>query len=532
LGAELDRPVDADRQAGSTTPQASATGGTQPLPVEVRQPPPSPFDLAEQILGPVLGPLATIGIILVVTIFILMQREDLRDRLIRLFGSNDLHRTTAAMDDAARRLSKFFLTQLAMNTVFGIIVGTGLFFIGVPSFALWGILAALMRFIPYVGAITSAVPPLLLAAAVDPGWSMVVWTAVLFVSIDIVIGQIVEPVVYGHSTGLSPVAVVVAAIFWTWLWGPIGLLLSTPLTLCFVVLGRHIDRLEFIDVILGDRPALTPAQNCYQRLLAGDADEIVVYAETLLKERSLSSYYDEVVLKGLQLAAADAVRGVLTPFQVERINETVVEIVAELDEYDDVEPDAGEVDDGPVAPPESERSLAGGPSAGPAAPQALDRSARWSHEKPVLCVAGRGPLDPSVALLTAQLLGKHGLVTRIAETGSLASRAVTAIDLSGVAAVIVASVSIQGAPAHLRYALRRLRARRPDALLIAGFWDEDGSIAETDGRTSLAADLRVTSLRQAVQSCVEASSVAADEGPANEVVASPPRPLEAAHPAE
>ncbi len=260
-----------------------------PVPVEVHQPSPSQFELAERYLAPVLNPLATIGIVFIVSVFILLQREDLRDRLIRLFGSADLHRTTIAMDDAARRLSKYFLTQLAINASFGVVIGTGLFFIGIPSPVLWGFVAALMRFLPYIGSWLAALFPVALAAAVDPGWSTVLWTAGLFAVVEPFVGQALEPVLYGHSTGLSSFSVVVSAIFWTWLWGPIGLILSTPLTLCLVVLGRHVDRLEFLDVLFGDRPALTPVESFYQRVLAGDPDEAIDSAEVLLKERSLSS---------------------------------------------------------------------------------------------------------------------------------------------------------------------------------------------------------------------------------------------------
>ncbi|MFC7610555.1 AI-2E family transporter [Teichococcus aestuarii] len=235
---------------------------------------------------------------MVVTVFILVQREDLRDRLIRLFGSTDLHRTTVAMDDAAYRLSRFFLAQLSINLGFGAVIAAGLLLIGVPSPLLWGLLAALLRFVPYVGAVLGAVLPIGVAAAVDPGWSMALWTAVLFLAIEPLIAHVVEPLAYGHSTGMSPVSVVVAAIFWSWIWGPIGLIIATPLTLCLVVLGRHVDRLEFLDVLLGDRPALTPVENFYQRALAGDPDEVQEQAELLLRERSLCSYYDEVALKG------------------------------------------------------------------------------------------------------------------------------------------------------------------------------------------------------------------------------------------
>ena len=261
-----------------------------PIPVVVASSSTSYLETARLILEPILSPLATLAIVIIVTIFILIRQEDLRDRLIRLFGSNDLHRTTLAIDDATRRLTRYFLTQAAINICFGIFVGVGLFFIGLPSPVLWGLLAALLRFVPYVGSITAALLPIALAAAVDPGWSIALWTAGLFILAEGVTGQFLEPVLYGSSTGLSPTAVVIVAIFWSWIWGPIGLILSTPMTLCLVVLGRHVRYLEFFDVLLGDRPALTPVETLYQRLLAGDPDEILEQADTLLKGRALSSY--------------------------------------------------------------------------------------------------------------------------------------------------------------------------------------------------------------------------------------------------
>ena len=298
-------------QAGQISPPPASPAGEQaarpeqtPVPVEVRQPPPDPVALATRILTPVLHPLAAAAIIFIVAIFILMQQDDLRDRVIRLFGSRDLHRTTLAMDDAARRLSRFFLVQLGINTTFGVIIATGLYFIGLPSPLLWGIIAALMRFVPYIGSYVAAGIPILLAAAVDPGWSLTLWVAALFLLTEPIIGQLVEPMLYGRSTGLSPISVVISAIFWGWLWGPVGLILSTPLTLCLVVLGRHVEQLEFLNVLFGDRPALTRVENFYQRVLAGDPDEVQEHAEELLKEMSLSSYYDEVALKGLELAGA------------------------------------------------------------------------------------------------------------------------------------------------------------------------------------------------------------------------------------
>ena len=271
LSKELDKPKEAATALGAgASPKAAPP---KPVPVEVLQPDPGALQSLQSLISPLLHPLATTGIIVIFVIFILLQREDLRNRLIRLAGSHDLQRTTAALDDAASRLSRLFLIQLLVNGSFGIVIGIGLWVIGVPSAILWGILAAVLRFVPYIGAAIAAAFPLALAVAVDPTWSMLLWTIALFLVVEPVVGHVVEPMVYGHSTGLSPVAVVASATFWTALWGPIGLVLATPLTVCLVVLGRHVERLEFLDVMFGDRPALSPPEIFYQRMLAGDPTE-------------------------------------------------------------------------------------------------------------------------------------------------------------------------------------------------------------------------------------------------------------------
>jgi predicted PurR-regulated permease PerM len=476
-----------------------------PLPVEVHQPQPSPLEMMKTYLSPVLGPLAHLGIILVVAIFVLLQREDLRDRLIRLFGSSDLHRTTVAMDDAAYRLSRYFLTQVAINAAFGCIIAFGLMIIGLPSPILWGILAGLLRFVPYVGAILGALLPVALAAAVDPGWSMMIWTAALFLAIEPIIGHIIEPLAYGHSTGMSPVSVVLAAIFWSWIWGPIGLLLSTPLTLCLVVLGRHIDRLEFLDVILGDRPALTPVENFYQRTLAGDPDEAQEQAELLLKDRSLCSYYDEVAVKGLHLAAADVRRGVVTPPQLERIREAVTDLLEGLQDHTDVEP---------VPPPPAqgasrmlrlspaEQKLPREPGAKLPAPE--DIPAEWRQEGTILCVSGRGPLDEISAMLLAQILRKHGLGARVVPHQAASRREIGTLELAGVRMICVCSVDLQGTPSKLRYLLQRLQRRAPEMPMLAGIWqDDDPAVRDEDLRRTLGARFLVSSLREAVLACAK-----------------------------
>jgi predicted PurR-regulated permease PerM len=503
---------EAPKDAPETPPSSAAAPASQPapeagpLPVEVHEREPTPLEIAQSIAVPLLHPLATTGIVFVVLIFILLQREDLRDRMIRLFGSTDLHRTTAAMDDAARRLSRYFLTQLALNSTFGVFIGVGLWLIGVPSPALWGVFTALMRFVPYIGSFLAAAIPILLASAVDPGWSMALMTVALFLISEPLMGHVVEPLVYGQSTGLSPFAVVISAIFWTWLWGPVGLLIATPLTLCLVVLGRHVERLEFLDVLLGDRPALTPAENLYQRMLAGDPDEALESAELLLRERSLTSYYDEVALKGLQLAANDAKRGVLTGRQLEQVMNVAQALVQDLSGHDDVEPEPGETEDEPVASPASEKPAVKEPAVEEPPPEHMIEEA-WRADGAILCIAGRGPLDDAAADMLAQLLGKHGLGTRTVPHAEVSRTAIFNLDVTGVRMVCVCYLEIGGTPAHLRYLLKRLRKKIPDAPTLVGLWPADDNVLRDQSlRTMVGADHYVSSLRDGVVCCLKVAT--------------------------
>jgi predicted PurR-regulated permease PerM len=504
IGHEIDRATreQPDDAAGKTPAQEPA--GPQPLPVEVHQPDATPLELATNVIGPVLKPLATTGVVFVVLIFILFQREDLRDRMIRLFGSSDLHRTTVAMDDGARRLSRYFLAQLGLNAAFGVFIAIGLWLIGVPSPLLWGIFATLMRFIPYVGSVLAAVLPTALAAAVDPGWTMAIMAALLFLISEPIMGHVIEPLVYGQSTGLSPFAVVMAAIFWTWIWGPVGLLISTPLTLCLVVLGRHVERLEFLDVLLGDRPALTPAENLYQRMLAGDPDEALESAELLLKDRSLTSYYDEVALAGLQLAANDATRGVLTNGQLKRVRAVVDSLVHDLDAHEDVEKTSAATDDDPVAPRESEKPAQRQPAAASVAEgEALPE---WRAPGAVMCIAGRGPLDEAAASMLVQLLAKHGLGSQLVPYESVSRAQVGSLDMTGVKMICISYLELGGTPAHLRYLMRRLRKRSPEAPILVGLWPSDDAVLRDERvRSVIGADHYVTTLREAVVRCVDAA---------------------------
>ena len=256
LSSELKRkPAAPPPQANS----ADAPPAVTPVPVEIQEQSLTAFQAFRTVLDPALSSLAAIGLVSIFVIFILLQREDIRDRLIRVTGLNDLDRSTATLDDAASRLSRLFLMQTVINFAFGIVIGIGLWLIGLPNPALWGILAALLRYVPYIGALISSAFPLLLAAAVDPGWTMVLWTALLFAVVEPLVGYGLEPLLHGQTTGLSPIAIIISATFWTWLWGPVGLILATPLTVCLTSLGRHVDRLAFFDILFGAAPALSPA---------------------------------------------------------------------------------------------------------------------------------------------------------------------------------------------------------------------------------------------------------------------------------
>ena len=380
------------REASTDKPPLPDRAARTPIPVEVHQPDPGASEALVAMLRPLVVPFTTTGIVLIFLIFFLFQREDLRDRFIRLAGSEDLERTTAALDDAGHRLGRLFLTQLTLNAVFGTVIGVGLAIIGVPSAPLWGLLAMCLRFIPYIGAILAAGLPIALAAAVGSDWTMTFLTIALFAVVEPLTGHVVEPVVCGKSAGLSPVAIVLAASFWTWLWGPLGLLLSTPLTLCLVVLAKHVDRLQFIDVMLGDRPALTPQQAAYQRMLTGDPIEAIEEARTFLKKKSVLAYYEEILLGALRLAEADAARGRLDDERLETIHETVSEVIEDIGSHAAAK--TKEID------------------SAPATDKVVKIDAR-KFGKSVFCVPGLGRLDDCVALVVADILKREGFNARI-----------------------------------------------------------------------------------------------------------------------
>jgi hypothetical protein len=338
-----------------------------------------------------------------------------------------------------------------------------------------------------------------LAAAIQPQWTMAVWTLVLFIVVDLVAGQIVEPLLYGHRSGLSPLAVIVSAIFWSWLWGPVGLVLSTPLTLCIVTLGRYADRLNFLTVLLGDQPALTPAQNFYQRLLANDLHEAIVQAERLLGEMSIVDYYDQVVLEGLRLARNDALRGVLHTEQLARINEALVDIVENLEAVEG----AADVLTLPVP----------GPVTSADAAYATTHEASTATE-PVLCVAGRGAFDEVATAIAVQLLTRYRTAC-VATTyehfrrGDLAS-----VDVNRVQVMCVVSLDAAESPPYLRNLVRRVRAQELPTRLIVGFGapPAEAPEASTTSATLPAGTLGITTFRGLIEESRVAVRAKEEEG--------------------
>lgn len=460
VSKELEKPAEEEKAKAAEERAISAEPERpKPMPVEVHQPPPSAIDNLRNLVGPLLRPLTIAGIVLVFVVFILLQREDLRDRIIRLFGTRDLQRSTAALNDAAYRLSRYFLTQLGLNTAFGVMIGLGLFAIGVPNAILWGVVAALMRFVPYIGGFIAAGGPALLAVAVDPGWSMALWTLALFAIAEPFMGQVIEPWVYGHSTGVSSLAIIVAATFWTLLWGPVGLLLSTPLTVCLVVLGRHVEQLQFLDVLLGDKPALAPEQTFYQRLLASDPIEIADQAEACLQTKSLLAYYDDVAIKGLALAQKDIKDGLLDPEAQRCIIQTIDDVIEDLGEHPDETPEPA----GDASPDEE-------PERRPTPPvlQPEDLKPGWDSETAVVCMGGANALDSAGAAILAQLLRKHGIGASAVPWAEGAPPAEGAA-LRETRLVCLSFLEPAAANAA-RFQIRRMRRRIGDTPILVAFW--------------------------------------------------------------
>lgn len=426
-------------------------GDVDPIPVTIANVPPSPLDGLQGLLGTFLGPLATFAIVSIFAIFLLLQREDLGDRFLKLVSRGDLRTTTKVVKESAARVSRYLLVQLVVNASYGVIFGAALWLMGVPNAILWGFFATFLRYIPFVGTMLAVAFPAAVAFAVDPGWWMLLGVLGLYFGMELVTTNFLEPRLYGSSTGLSPLAVLVAAIFWATLWGPIGLILSTPLTVCLVVLGRYVPQLGFLEIVLGSEPVLKPEERLYQRLLAGNVEEAVEMAEAGVKESGVVAYYDAVVIPALRLAEADLQNDAFDFGPRRTVAGTVSSVITDVSELVAEQPEQ---------------------------PEAGGR---------VLALGGKTELDGAAAEMVAQAAALSGFSAMALPPVAVRPESIGQLDLEG---VDVACLCYLGANprSYVRYVAARLRRRRPDLRIVACLIGQTAELGEE------LADLRVDAL--------------------------------------
>ncbi len=425
----------------------------------------------------VLTPVGAAGVVLVFTVFIMLRVEDLRNRFIRLVGHNHLTLTTQAIDDASDRIGKYLLLQLMVNVSYGIVIGTGLHFIGLPNAILWGAIAAACRFLPYVGTPIAAFMPIVLSLAVFDGWTRSFEIMGLYLVTEIVVANFVEPMLYGANTGMSSLAILVAAIFWTLLWGPIGLVLSTPLTLCLVVLGRHVPQMEFLHVLLGDEPVLDPEMHFYQRLLASDLGEARRVLETNLQEMHLQEVYDSVVIPALGMVQRDRQQNDLDQSFADSIVQNTRELVEELNE---------EYTGPQTLPPDTSHEP----------PFGTKRTT--SRSPSIICVPAKTGADETIGSMLVQLMEREGESAQCMSLGTTAEMIDQLVD-SKPHVVIVSSLQ-PFALTHARKLYSQIRTRLPEANVMVGLWNFQGAIESVLARFGPDAQgLIVTTLAAAIE---------------------------------
>ena len=464
-GGALDRAVNTYREltekltGSEPSKPKDQSASSQVTKVEVIDPPLSAVQFLRNAIGPVLGPLGVAGIVVVLVIFMLLKREDLRDRVIRLMGPGQINITTQALDEAASRVSRYLLMQSIINGVHGVAVGTGLLILGVPNAALWGLLSATLRFVPYVGPLMAAVMPIGLSLAVFDGWSRPLLVIGLILVLETISNNFMEPWIYGTSTGVSSLALILAALFWTWLWGSVGLILSTPLTVCLVVMGKHVPQLEVFTILLGDQPVLDPKTRFYQRLLAMDQEEATELIEKSLKEESFVSVCDTILLPSLMLAEQDRHRGILEESRAKFILQSVREIIEEVHEAE-------------VARKQADSGME------------LELRAGTAPAFAVLCLPGRDEADEIGAMLFAKVLRSEGIQTAFISVMALAGEMVEQIEQHRPDVVCISSLP-PSALTHARYLSKRIRARFPDLPLLVGLWNAQGDLGRAIERLGI-----------------------------------------------
>ncbi len=440
----LRRGIQAPRPAEATPPPPLADEPT-PVPVQVKATDPSPWQLFRSVAGPILRPLGVAGIIVVFVVAILFQREDLRDRVLKLLSAGQLNVATQALDDAASRVSRYLGMQLVVNASYGVPIGIGLYFIGIPNALLWGMLATLLRFIPFIGPWIAALFPLTLAIAVDPGWTMLLWVIGLFVVMELISNNIIEVVVYGATTGISNFALLVAAVFWTWLWGPAGLALSTPLTACLLVIGNYVPALGFLKMLLGSEPVLDPPDQFYQRMLSMESEDMLELANRYINEHSVEQFYDEVFLPALLMSEEDRHRGSLTESRQQFIFQASRELIEELEG-------------------EEQALTAETQSADP-----CEAAVMQPTPPRVLIIPARDEADEIAGLVLSHLLRRRGVPASVQSATAPFDSTVQSINQHPVDVIIVSALPPSTAGA-VRHACRRLRSQQPTLPMIVGVW--------------------------------------------------------------
>jgi len=466
IGKELSKVDPATPDPNLTRDQSrrkSPTAASTPVPVQVISTEENGVEAFVRIVTPFLLPLAMTGLVIVLTVFMLIKREDLRNRLIHLVGQGQLNLMTEALDDATKRISRYLLLQFLVNAVFGALFGLGLWAIGLDYAVLWGAVAAILRIVPYVGTLFAAFLPFLLSLALFDTWLPPVLVVVLYGTLELITGNFVEPWLYGVHTGISSLAILVSAIFWTILWGPAGLILSTPLTVCVVVLGRYVPELSFLHVLLGDEPVLAPEAHLYQRLLAMDQQEARDVVDQFLKEHTLAELYDTVLVPALAMAEQDRHKGSLDPIREEFLFLSVNEMIAELSSY---------------TPKETELAAQPPPAAGK-----------------VFCFAASDAADEITNSMLLQLLEQQGYMAFSFPVGAFPP----VVELSPDDLICVSALP-PFAFANARNLCGQLRARFPKCKLIVGIWGFTGDVAQGLQRFERSKpDGLVTSLAQVLQ---------------------------------
>ncbi len=445
----FERELVATRRALETSGRPAAD--KPPLRVQIEEPPVRPMQAFGEVVAPVLAPLMTAGLVFVFLVFILLSRNELRDRMLRLVGG-DVHRMSDALDEAAERVSRYLGAQFLVNLGYAAPMAAGLWLIGVPGALLWGLLAGALRFLPYLGPAIAALFPLTMAFAVDPGWSMLLWTLALVATLELISNNVIEPWAYGASTGLSALAVLVSATFWTVVWGPIGLVLATPITVCLVVLGRHVRPLRIFDLLLGNEPAFDLPTTLYQRLMAGEVEDAVELAREQVREGSLAAFYADVAMPALQITEA-------TP-DAERRGRVADGMRVVLDDLDEA------------------------PAADAAAAPRL------------LCIGGHTALDGVAAEMLAHTLSAGGDPAAVRSADALSPRSIDALDLAGIDVVLVSYLA-DNWRTRARYVCRHLRRRSATVKVVVVAW-RSGVTPSTD-TAAIGADALAATADQARQ---------------------------------